>query len=110
MKLVYIAAPFRGKNAWEVEQNIRVAENLGLAVAEMGAVPVIPHTMYRFFDGTLEDRFWLDATLQLMHKCDAMLLGAGWRRSEGAGIESDQFHRPQFEHLPDLKKWLAENA
>ena len=108
MKLIYIAAPFRAKNPWEVEQNIRVAENLGFLVAELGAVPIIPHTMYRFFDGTLGDRYWLDATLLIMHKCDAMLLGPGWRKSEGASKEAEQFEGRQFERLADLVAWLEE--
>lgn len=29
MKKIYIAGPYRGSNAWDVEQNIRMAEELG---------------------------------------------------------------------------------
>lgn len=108
MKLIYIAAPYRADNSWLVELNIRKAEELGFEVAKLGAMPVVPHTMNRFFDGTLTDRFWLDGALALMHKCDAVLLGPGWRRSEGAGVEQEQFAGPQFERLAELVLWLAE--
>lgn len=87
MKLVYIAGPFRSRSAWEVEQNIRQAESLGYMVACMGAVPVIPHTMYRFFDGTMTDRFWLEATMELLCKCDAVVFCKRWLASQGSKSE-----------------------
>ena len=90
MKLIYIAGPFRAKSGWEVEHNIREAEELALIVAETGAVPVCPHTMYRFFNGVLPDQFWLDATLDLLRKCDAILLVPRWRESQGAKGERDE--------------------
>lgn len=36
MRIIYVAGPFRGSNAWEIEQNIRRAEAVGLAVAKVG--------------------------------------------------------------------------
>jgi hypothetical protein len=110
MKHVYIAGPYRGKTSWEVENNIRNAENAGFDVALLGAVPVIPHTMYRHFNGTLEDDFWLRATLSLLKRCDAMLLIPGWRRSEGSLAEHENFAGPQFENPMDLKEWLRSHA
>jgi hypothetical protein len=110
MKHIYIAGPYRGEDSWQVEQNIRVAEGLGFLVAEEGAVPVIPHTMYRHFNGTLGDDFWLRATLSLLKRCDAMLLCPGWRNSEGSIAEHENFDGPQFESLVDLKEWLRSNS
>jgi len=109
--LVYIAGPFRGANAWEVENNIRDAESYGFKVAEIGAVPVIPHTMYRFWDGTLTDEFWLAATLETMRRCDAVLLLPNWKRSTGSKAEKAEAIRlgmPVFESQPflALRKWL----
>ena len=87
MKTVYIAGKYRGANAWEIEQNIRAAEEAGLQIAQAGACPVIPHTMYRFFQGTLPDQFWLDATLELVKRCDGILMIPGWESSGGAVAE-----------------------
>lgn len=86
-KLTYIAGPFRGASAWEVEQNIRHAENVGFHVALGGGIPIIPHTMYRFWDGTQTDRFWLSATLTLLQRCDEILLLVGWEKSKGSVAE-----------------------
>lgn len=87
MRLIYVAGPFRAENAWLVEKNIRAAEEVGFKIAELGGVPVIPHTLYRYFDGTLGDEFWLEATSKLLLKCDGIMLLEGWGGSTGSMAE-----------------------
>lgn len=87
MKLCYIAGPFRGPTPWDVEQHIRAIEVLGLEVARCGVAPIMPHPMTRYFDKQLTDQFWLDATLALLGRCDAILLSTDWTHSTGAGLE-----------------------
>lgn len=100
MPLIYVAGPFRAETAWGIEQNIRVAESVGLKVARLGAVPVIPHSMYRFFQGTMPDDFWLNACLQLLRKCHAIVTVTNGQRSSGTLIELDaaktKLHIPIF--------------
>jgi hypothetical protein len=91
LPLIYIAGPFRGPTAWDVEQNVRHAEEFGLEVARLGAMPVIPHANTRFFHGQLDDQFWLDGTLRLLEVSDAMVLIPGWTRSTGARGEKAKF-------------------
>lgn len=83
MKLVYIAGKYRGETPWDVEQNIRQAEEVAFQVAEMGCVPLCPHTMYRHFDRTLTDGFWLEATLKLLAVCDRMVVVDNYGESQG---------------------------
>jgi hypothetical protein len=107
--LIYIAGPFRAPTAWEIENNIRDAERWGLVIAKLGAVPVIPHSMYRFFHGSLPDEFWLEATLTFLRSCDALLVvdyheAARWRTSDGTVGEVEEMRRltrPRF-FLGDL--------
>lgn len=109
-KLVYIAGPYRDKSAWEVEQNIREAEVAGLDIARMGAVPVVPHTMYRFYQGVLSDRFWLDATLEIMTACDAVYMLPSWESSIGATCErryAKKIGIPVFEDKMTLSMFLG---
>lgn len=87
MKKIYIAGPYRGANAWEVERNIRRVEELGFRVAEMGGLPVIPHTMYRYWDGTLTDDFWLACGIKLLDVCDAVCVVTGYANSRGTLAE-----------------------
>ena len=83
MRVIYVAGPFRGKNAWEVEKNIRRAEEWSFKLAEAGWMFMCPHTNTRFFDGTQTDKFWLEGTLELMRRCDAVFVCEGYENSSG---------------------------
>ena len=85
--LVYVAGPFAGPTNYDVQQNVARAESVGLTIARHGALPVIPHTMNRNFFGQLDETFWLGGVIELMRRCDAMVLVADWPRSKGATIE-----------------------
>lgn len=109
MKVVYIAGPFRGPHAWAIEQNIRRAEETGLEVARLGAMPLIPHSNTRFFHGALPDQFWLDGTLALLYKCDAALFLNNWKTSSGARTEHEECKKrgiPCLYTLADMVHWL----
>lgn len=82
--VIYIAGPFRGKTAWDVECNIRAAECVGLKVAKLGAIPLIPHSMFRYWNGQINDQFWIDGTLELLSRCDAVLMMPDWQSSAGS--------------------------
>lgn len=109
MKLVYIAGAYRGATPYETEQNIRRAEREGLEAAQLGTMPVIPHTMTRYFDGTVTHEFWLAGTLELMRRCDALLIAPGWENSAGTQAEIKEAHRlniPVFYSQRGLADWL----
>jgi len=109
MKLVYIAGKFRGPTAWDIEQNIRRAEWVGMEVARLGAAPLIPHANTRFFHGTLTDEFWLAATLEMLDRCDAVQLVQGWPESKGTLAEIERARArgiPVFAVGGDLEAWL----
>lgn len=109
MRLIYIAGPFRGKTSWDVEKHIRHAEDLAYEVARLGAMPLCPHTNTRFFDGTMTEQFWLDGTLELMSRCDAVVLTDDWHFSAGARAEVQKAHAlnlPVFENIDALRVWL----
>ena len=118
IKVIFISGPFRGDNPWEVEKNIRRAEELSFEVwklAEKGAkVAVIcSHTNTRFFDKTMNDQVWIDGTQALLLKCDAMLLVPGWENSEGTLGEIEFCKErgiPYFETVSELEKWLIWGA
>lgn len=82
--IIYIAGPYRGSNPWVVENNIRHAERAAFEVCKMGGVALCPHTMFRYFNGTLTDEFWIDATKQLLLVSQAALMCDGWKFSEGS--------------------------
>ena len=87
MKVIYIAGKYRGPNAWAVEQNIRAAEDVAAKVWAMGHVALCPHANSRHMDGVASDEHFLAGTLELLRRCDAVVLVPNWRDSAGARAE-----------------------
>ncbi len=122
--IVYIAGPFRADTAWEIAQNVRAAEQWGLHVATWGAIPIIPHSMYHLYHGTLSDEFWVDATLAVLrsfalhsaHFAVLVLdheLGERWRHSVGTVGEVAETQRRDckvffLNQTAVLEQWIKE--
>lgn len=84
MKIVYIAGPFRAPTAWQIAENIRAAERIGLLVARAGAMPLIPHANTAHFQGQRDDQFWLDGTMELLRVTDGAVFIPRWHLSSGS--------------------------
>ena len=84
MKVVFICGALRANSAWDMEQNIRKAEELSLALWRLGYAVICPHTNTRFFQGATDDEIWLRGYIEILKRCDAIALVDGWERSEGA--------------------------
>jgi hypothetical protein len=119
VKLVYIAGKFRGANAWEIACNVHEAEAAALRVAELGGMPVVPHSLGQHMAGTLNEDFWLAGTMLLLSRCDGILLLPSWGLSHGARAESDYAEQHGIDrwgigHLarPALEfvRWLGEES
>lgn len=112
--VVYIAGPYRAKpivgqtqpNQWQQQQNIRRAEELSWRCWASGRlVPVCPHLNTLHFQGSLPDDVWLTGDLEILKRCDAVLLVPGWARSEGTKSEiafARKHNIPVFGCLEDL--------
>jgi nucleoside 2-deoxyribosyltransferase len=88
MKVAYVAGPFRAPNAWEIEQNIRRAEEVALEVWRTpGWCAICPHTNTRFFQGAAPDKIWLEGDLEILRRCDAIVLTKNWQKSSGTRAE-----------------------
>lgn len=109
MKVVYIAGPFRGPTPWAIEQHVHHAEALAYEVAKLGAMPLCPQANTRHSHGLLTEEFWLEGTVELMSRCDAVLLTDDWHDSAGARNEVQVAHKlslPVFDSIDGLRVWL----
>lgn len=89
-RLAYIAGPYRGKSKEECELNIMAAKQVAKLAANKGWMPVTPHLNTQGFEYLcphIPDDFWLDGTLELMRRCDLVILCPGWEFSSGTKNE-----------------------
>lgn len=116
MKSIYIAGPFRGKDAYAVYRNVQAAEHamyelIQLALMQRTPVALLcPHSMTFHFDRTFNDAYWLEATLEHLHRCDAILMLPGWEKSQGAVGEQAaavKDGKPVFYSIPEVLTWLG---
>lgn len=90
MPTVYVAGPYRHPLRSGVEQNIQRARTVGLQCCRKGWSPIIPHSNTGHLDAvdeTIGDEFWLASTMELMRRCDAVVLVPGWKESSGTRSE-----------------------
>jgi hypothetical protein len=76
----------------------------------MGAIPLIPHANTAHLDGIAPDPFWLDGTLEMMRRCDAVYCFCSeWTDSVGTRGEVEEACRlniPVLFNLKDLAAWI----
>jgi len=85
MKVVYIAGPYRsseGPNG--ILDNIYRARQVALKYWKLGYAVVCPHMNTAFMDGAEADQIWLDGDLEILSRCDTIIMMPNWIKSEGA--------------------------
>lgn len=108
MKVAYIAGPYRSKNQVDVRNNITAARKVGVQVCKKGYSVIIPHSNTGLFDFALPstpDRFWLDATMELLKRSDLIVLCPGYKASAGTLAEIKEAEKrglPIYEDVRDL--------
>ncbi len=94
-KLIYIAMPYTAESPERIARNIEnarrfVRENFP---SDSEFFPVIPHNTGIGVEGLGGESYWYDATESLMLACSAVVLGPGWRSSQGARNEFEAARR-----------------
>lgn len=93
MVLVYIAGPYSAATQAGIEENVKAAQKLGAEV--MAAFPgkilaIVPHSAGKGLEDQGDYKFWIAATLELMGRCDGVVLRHNWSNSAGAVGEVDE--------------------
>ncbi len=118
MKLVYIAGPYRGKDYLEIDSNIDRVRRAAARLAKEGIAFIAPHLNTAHFEVITPDipeQWWLDMTMGLLHRCDAIYVLVGSERSKGTQAEildAQAREVPLFwqEEFHLLKRWYFEEA
>lgn len=87
MKVVYVAGPYRAATPFQIQKNIREAAEIALKYWKLGFAVICPHTNTALFDGEAPDEVWLTGDLELIRRCDVVVMTPRWKASVGAIAE-----------------------
>lgn len=88
--LLYVAGPYRSPKMDGVFENIYRARSVAKKLWAMGAAVLTPHMNTAFLDGAVaegDDDVWLEGDLEMLRRCDALVLVPGWEASKGTAAE-----------------------
>lgn len=113
LPVIYIAGPYRAETPWRVLANIRTAQEAALRIWKLGGVAICPHSNTGLFDGECTEDVWLTGDMELLRRCDAVLMIGEWQKSQGACAErqlAEDLGLPVFydTSLSTLNFWITD--
>ena len=84
MKLVYIAGVYRGKCIDDIYENIQVARKYAKKYWNLNYAVICPHMNSAFMDGSCTDEVFLDGGIEILKRCDIIVMLPNWKNSPGA--------------------------
>jgi hypothetical protein len=105
--IIYVSGRYSAPTKLGILENIMTAEFAAIKVWERGHVAICPHLNTRFFEEKtdLTPEEYINGDLNILERCDAILMLGNWRDSHGAKIEHD-FAKVEniriFYHIEDI--------
>lgn len=113
MPVVYVSGPYRSRSVNGIAENIFRARTAAVRLWKAGAAALCPHLNTAFMDGACPDETWLAGDIEMLRRCDAMLVLDGWADSAGTCAEISAASTagiPTFgmEEFDQLVAWIVE--
>lgn len=87
MKVAYLAGPYRARNDQNKWSNIMEARRVARAYWMVGWAVICPHMNSAFMDGDGTEGIFLDGDLEILRRCDTIIMMKDWQDSQGATAE-----------------------
>jgi hypothetical protein len=87
MKIAYISGPYRADSPNGIYHNIQKARKVAIKYWGKGYAVICPHLNTAFMDGACPDHVWLEGDVEILKRCDLVVMMKGWEKSEGARHE-----------------------
>lgn len=87
MKVAYIAGAYTSDNSYGVCENILRAREVNKWAWEHGYAGISPHMNTAFLDGLCEYQVWATGYINILERCDLVILVPGWEDSKGTQEE-----------------------
>lgn len=91
MKLAYVAGAYRSRlgphDHYGILKNIQKAEEVAANLWQMGFAAICPHKNTAFFDGLCDGERFLAGDMEMLKRCDLIVMVPGWSHSRGAVAE-----------------------
>ena len=91
MRVAYVAGPYRASTPWGVHLNIEAAKAVAFELWRMGYAVLCPHANTAMMDFGCDEVF-LDGDLEILKRCDLVVVCPGWESSEGTQAEIAHAH------------------
>jgi hypothetical protein len=104
--LIFVSGPLM--TGGNTARNIERAVETGIEIAEMGAVPFIPHLYYHANKiSPHSEQWWLSLGFKMITICDALYvfdINSNGGRKEM--IKAQECGKPVFFEMKELKRWI----
>lgn len=103
--IIYLAGPYTGKDKGETVSNIAKARCVAHDCWEAGYATICPHMNTAEFDDIEPSTFYA-GDLEILERCDCVLLIPGWDASFGARLEVKHARRlgiPIYVSLKEIR-------
>jgi len=117
MRVAYVSGPYRSKQGINgVYQHIQLAREVAVRLWRYGYAVLCPHLNSALMDGIVSDLSFLEADLEMLRRCDLVVMVPGWQHSEGACAEREEALRlgmpvwvwPDVPTVPQLRERAAQ--
>lgn len=90
MKVAYTAGKYRSTQVHGIVRNIRAAEAVAIELWRMGFAVLTPHLNSALLDGAVPELSILNGDIELMRRCDLVVMLPRWEESVGATAERER--------------------